>query len=66
MAKDEEKKPTAAEKGKGKAVSGDAQKQEVQNEKDGKPMDDKKGAPPAGTYLMTSSEMHQHGVLDVC
>lgn len=44
MAKDDEKKLTAAEKGKGKAVNGDAEKKEVQKDKDGKPIDDKKGA----------------------
>jgi 26S proteasome regulatory subunit N1 len=48
MAKDEEKKLTATEKGKGKAVNGDAEKKEVQKDKDGKPIDDKKGAPAAG------------------
>ncbi|KAF2180021.1 26S proteasome regulatory complex, non-ATPase subcomplex, Rpn1 subunit [Zopfia rhizophila CBS 207.26] len=47
MAKDDEKKPTAADKGKGKAVNGDAEK-EVKKDKDGKPIqDDKKGALPA-------------------
>ncbi|KAF2794448.1 26S proteasome regulatory complex, non-ATPase subcomplex, Rpn1 subunit [Melanomma pulvis-pyrius CBS 109.77] len=47
MANDDEKKPTAAEKGKGKAVNGDADK-EVKTDKDGKPIqDDKKGVMPA-------------------
>ncbi|KAF2649949.1 26S proteasome regulatory complex, non-ATPase subcomplex, Rpn1 subunit [Lophiostoma macrostomum CBS 122681] len=47
MAKDDERKPTAAEKGKGKAVNGDAEK-EVKKDKDGKPIeDDKKGIMPA-------------------
>lgn len=51
MAKDDEKKPTAAEKGKGKAVEGDAQK-EVKKDKDGKPIEDeKKGVLPAGMCL---------------
>lgn len=47
MAKDDEKKPTAAEKGKGKAVNGEAEK-EVKKDKDGKPIEDKKGVLPAG------------------
>ncbi|KAF1948382.1 26S proteasome non-ATPase-like protein regulatory subunit 2 [Byssothecium circinans] len=47
MAKEDEKKPTAADKGKGKAVNGDAEKKEVQKDKDGKPIDGKKGAPEA-------------------
>ncbi|KAF2273049.1 26S proteasome non-ATPase-like protein regulatory subunit 2 [Westerdykella ornata] len=47
MAKEDERKPTAAEKGKGKAVDGEAEK-EVKKDKDGKPVqDDKKGAPAA-------------------
>lgn len=50
MAKDDEKKPTAAEKGKGKAVEGDAAK-EVKKDKDGKPIqDDKKGVMPEGRF----------------
>lgn len=48
MAAEDEKKPTAADKGKGKATNGEAEQQEVQKDKDGKPIDDKKGAPPAG------------------
>lgn len=48
MAKDDEKKLTAAEKGKGKAVNGDAEQKEVKKDKDGKPIDDKKGAPAPG------------------
>ena len=48
MAKDDEKKPTAAEKGKGKAVNGDAENKEVKKDKDGKPIEDKKGAPAPG------------------
>ncbi|KAF2747909.1 26S proteasome non-ATPase-like protein regulatory subunit 2 [Sporormia fimetaria CBS 119925] len=45
MAKEDEKKPTAAEKGKGKAVDG---VEEVNKDKDGKPVqDDKKGTPAA-------------------
>jgi hypothetical protein len=48
MAKDDEKKPTAADKGKGKAVNGDAENKEVKKDKDGKPIDDKKGAPAPG------------------
>ncbi|KAJ4301609.1 proteasome regulatory particle base subunit [Kalmusia sp. IMI 367209] len=47
MANDEEKKPTAAEKGKGKATNGESEQHEAQKDKDGKPIDDKKGAPPA-------------------
>ncbi|KAF2467631.1 26S proteasome non-ATPase-like protein regulatory subunit 2 [Lindgomyces ingoldianus] len=50
MAKDDEKKPTAAEKGKGKAANGEAEKEAKRDKggKDGKPIqDDKKGAPPA-------------------
>jgi 26S proteasome regulatory subunit N1 len=57
MAKEDEKKtPTAAEKGKGKAVSnGDAAK-ETQKDKDGKPVqDDKKGAPAAGMFSMETA-----------
>ncbi|KAF2451535.1 26S proteasome non-ATPase-like protein regulatory subunit 2 [Karstenula rhodostoma CBS 690.94] len=45
MAADDEKKPTAADKGKGKATDGEAEQKEVQKDKDGKPIDDKKGAP---------------------
>jgi hypothetical protein len=48
MAKEDEKKPTTAEKGKGKAVNGDAEKKEVLKDKDGKPIDPKKDAPAAG------------------
>jgi len=48
MAKDDEKKPTAAEKGKGKEVNGDAENKEVKKDKDGKPIDEKKGAPAPG------------------
>lgn len=51
MAADDEKKPTAADKGKGKAPNGDAEQKEVQKDKDGKPIDDKKGAPAVGTCL---------------
>ena len=51
MAKDDEKKPTATDKGKGKAVNGEAEK-EVKKDKDGKPIEDeKKGVMPAGTFL---------------
>ncbi|KAF2703609.1 26S proteasome non-ATPase-like protein regulatory subunit 2 [Pleomassaria siparia CBS 279.74] len=46
MAKDDEKKPVVADKGKGKAVNGDAEK-EVKKDKDGKPIEDKKGVLPA-------------------
>jgi 26S proteasome regulatory subunit N1 len=45
MAKDDEKKPTAAEKGKGKAVNGDAEKKE-DTKADGK---DKKVETNGGT-----------------
>lgn len=50
MAKEDEKKPTAADKGKGKAPNGASEKKEVQKDKDGKPIDDKKN-PPAGMIL---------------
>lgn len=47
MAKEDEKKPTAAEKGKGKATNGDAEKKEAGKGKDGKPEEgDKKGVLP--------------------
>ncbi|KAF2240992.1 26S proteasome non-ATPase-like protein regulatory subunit 2 [Trematosphaeria pertusa] len=47
MAKEDEKKPTAAEKGKGKAVNGAADKKEAKKDKDGKPdLEDKKGGIP--------------------
>lgn len=48
MAKEEEKKPATADKGKAKAVNGDAEKKEVQKDKDGKPIDNKKDAPQTG------------------
>ena len=48
MAAEDEKKPTAADKGKGKATNGEAEQKEVQKDKDGKPIDEKKGASPAG------------------
>ena len=51
MAADDEKKLTAAEKGKGKATNGEAEQKEVQKDKDGKPIDDKKGAPAVGMLL---------------
>jgi hypothetical protein len=54
MAKDDEKKPTAADKGKGKAVNGDAEPKEVKKDKDGKPIDDKKGAPAPGMCRLDS------------
>ncbi|KAF2645519.1 26S proteasome non-ATPase-like protein regulatory subunit 2 [Massarina eburnea CBS 473.64] len=47
MVKEDEKKPTAADKGKAKAANGDAEKKEVQKDKDGKPIDSKKDAPQA-------------------
>ncbi|KAH3904499.1 26S proteasome regulatory subunit RPN1 [Parastagonospora nodorum] len=51
MAKDDEKKPTAAEKGKGKApVNGDAEK-DAKTGKDGKVEDDKKGVATATEEL---------------
>lgn len=53
MAKEDEKKPTAAEKGKAKAVNGDAQK-----DKDAKPeAEDKKTGvtTTGGTYRMRDS-----------
>ena len=50
MANDDGKKPTAVDKGKGKAVNGEADKA-IQKDKDGKTTeDDKKGAPPAGMF----------------
>jgi len=52
MAQDDEKKPTAAEKGKAKATDAQAEASEVKKDKDGKPIDDKKGAPPAGMFTM--------------
>ncbi|KAK3202638.1 hypothetical protein GRF29_154g204339 [Pseudopithomyces chartarum] len=51
MAAEDEKKPTAADKGKGKAANGEAEQQEVQKDKDGKPIDEKKGASPAAEEL---------------
>jgi hypothetical protein len=48
MAKDDEKKPTAADKGKAKAVNGDAENKEVKMDKYGKPIDDNKGSPAPG------------------
>lgn len=47
MATGDEKKPTAAEKGKDKVVNGDSDK-EVKLDKDGKPITDKKDAPKEG------------------
>ncbi|CAI6342293.1 unnamed protein product [Periconia digitata] len=47
MAKEDEKKPTAADKGKAKAVNGDEEKKEIQKDKDGKPIESKKDAPQA-------------------
>lgn len=56
MAKEDEKKPTAAEKGKGKAsVNGDADK-DAKTGKDGKVEDDKKGVATAtGTICLRDS-----------
>jgi 26S proteasome regulatory subunit N1 len=53
MAKDDEKKPTAAEKGKGKApVNGDAEK-DAKTGKDGKvDAEDKKGAGATATGMI--------------
>jgi 26S proteasome regulatory subunit N1 len=53
MAKEDEKKPTTAAKGKGKAVSAEPEKkekkEEVKRDKDGKPIEgDKKGKEPTG------------------
>lgn len=60
MAKDDEKKPTAADKGKGKAVNGDADK-EVKKDKDGKPVqDDKKTGLPAGAFLCRTALKLSH------
>ncbi|PVH94927.1 26S proteasome non-ATPase-like protein regulatory subunit 2 [Periconia macrospinosa] len=47
MAKEDEKKPTAADKGKAKAVNGNGENKEVQKDKDGKPIENKKDAPQA-------------------
>jgi hypothetical protein len=57
MAKDDEKKPTAAEKGKAKATNGEAEK-EVKKDKDGKPIEDKKGALPAGMFPPLRDRRH--------
>ncbi|KAF2736139.1 26S proteasome non-ATPase-like protein regulatory subunit 2 [Polyplosphaeria fusca] len=55
MAKDDEKKPTVAEKGKEKAANADAEK-EVPKDKDGKPIEDgKKEAQKEGTPLRQSA-----------
>lgn len=55
MAKEDEKKPTAAEKGKGKAENGDPKK-EVKKDKDGKPIEeDKKGVLPERMFCLGSS-----------
>lgn len=53
MAKEDEKKPTAAEKGKGKApVNGDAEK-DAKNGKDGKvDAEDKKGGVATATGMV--------------
>ena len=48
MAKDDEKKPTAADKGKGKAVNGDAEKKD-ETKADGK---DKKPETTGGTSCL--------------
>lgn len=58
MAKEDEKKPKSTDKGKEKAVNGDADKKEVQKDKDGKPIDDKKGAPQPGMSTYRSSATH--------
>lgn len=60
MAKEDEKKPTAAEKGKGKAVNGAADKKEAKKDKDGKPdLEDKKGGIPDGkAFAETLLELH--------
>jgi hypothetical protein len=55
MAKEDEKKPTAADKGKGKAESSDPKK-EVKKDKDGKPIEgDKKGVLPERMFCLRSS-----------
>jgi hypothetical protein len=59
MAKEDEKKPTAAEKGKAKAVNGEAEK-EVKKDKDGKPIEDKKGVLPAGMLPMLPPRDRRH------
>lgn len=48
MAADDDKKPTAADKGKAKATDGDTEQKDVPKDTDGKPTDDKKGAPAVG------------------
>jgi len=58
MAKEDEKKPTAAEKGKAKVENGDAEK-EVKKDKDGKPIDEKKGGLPAGKFRCRRSSRRE-------
>lgn len=63
MAKEDEKKPTAADKGKGKSVNGDAEKKkETQKDSNGKPADAQKDAPQAG---MLCPEPRSQQVYDV-
>ena len=60
MAKDDEKKPTTAEKGKAKATNGDAEKKEAGKGKDGKPeQEDKKGVLPPGMHLQRNALLQQ-------
>ncbi|KAF2129419.1 26S proteasome non-ATPase-like protein regulatory subunit 2 [Dothidotthia symphoricarpi CBS 119687] len=59
MAKDDEKKPTAAEKGKGKAVAGDADK-----DKDAK-VEDKKGAATSSGEELNEEDQQLKNELDM-
>jgi 26S proteasome regulatory subunit N1 len=61
MAKEDEKKPTAAEKGKAKApVNGDAEK-DAKNGKDAKPdSDDKKGVATATGMSCLPEQLQEH------
>jgi general stress protein YciG len=64
MAKDDEKKPTAAEKGKGKAVNGD-----VEKDKDvKKDLDDKKGgvATTGGMFARGITTYNAHILMASC
>lgn len=56
MAKEDEKKPTAAEKGKGKAVNGDAEK-DKDTKADG---ENKKGAATSGGMFCPRNSCHGH------
>jgi 26S proteasome regulatory subunit N1 len=65
MAKEDEKKPTAAEKGKGKApVNGDAEK-DAKTGKDGKvDAEDKKGVATAtGMFVWPAGQVQQRAIV---